>query len=93
MLTLIITKFTLKLHFYIGVNHMQFDKNISIPAKKGGGYPKQYFFELMEVGDSQEFPIGKRASINSRRVKAAKNTGFTYHTKTIGNSVRIWRIK
>ena len=73
---------------------MQFDKNIPLPGlRKVGGWPKQYFFAHMEVGDSQEFDISKYVSIHSARMRISKSKGYKFTVKSTGDKVRIWRIE
>lgn len=70
---------------------MNFDKNIPIPANKRSGWPKQYHFDKMEIGDSQEFPLGKRDVINSTAQRTKRIRGFRFTIKKTGDKIRIWR--
>lgn len=72
---------------------MEFDKNVPLPTRVRGGWPKKYFFDQMAVGDSQEFDINVKNGLNAARVRIARRTGYKFIIRSIGNKVRIWRIK
>lgn len=65
------------------------DKNIKIP----GGQAKLPINEL-EVGESFEFPLARRNSVQSRatRLKMLKNKEFAVK-KIDAETARIWRVK
>lgn len=71
---------------------MKFDKNVPIPALKSG-WPKQYYFDQMQIGDSQEFPVYLRNNINVVAQRIKKRTGFIFKIMVINDKVRIWRLK
>jgi hypothetical protein len=72
---------------------MQFDKDVPIPPMKNGGWPKQYYFDQMQIMESQEFPVALRSNINAVAQRIKKRTGFRFRIRVTDDKVRIWRIE
>jgi len=84
------------------MSEFKIEKNVPIPARRGGGPPNKYPWRDMEVGDSFFVPAnGKsrnalmRALTSSTQSKSLARDGlkFTARTDAEANGVRVWRIK
>jgi hypothetical protein len=68
------------------------EKSIPIPdrtAQEPGRYP----FAQMEVGDSFVVPRSERHRVDNAAAWYRKRRGHRYTRRTLGDTVRIWRVQ
>lgn len=77
------------------------DKNVPFPSARDERRPMKYPFDQLEVGDSFVIPIhftgdkkidkNRSVSVSVSILKAKKQLGFKFASRTVEGGKRVWR--
>ena len=70
-----------------------FDKDVPMPPNTRGGWPKKYYFDLMQIGESQFLPDVTQDKINPVAQQIKRRLGYKFSIRSVEGGVRIWRIQ